>query len=164
MKVIPFATKYSVSEDGFVYSKAKSKDGSFKKMTGVLDTSTYYRVNITTNSGKVNKYLVHRLVAITYLPNQEDLPEVNHKDGDKLNNCISNLEWVTRSQNIQHSFDTGLNTSIGERNGRSEITEEKAKLIKSMVGEKSLAEISRVTNTKYNIVSKISRGVTWKHV
>ena len=163
-KVIPFASKYAVSEDGVVYSKAKSKDGSYKLMVGVLDTSTYYRMNIRLDDGTVKKFLVHRLVAITHLPNPNNLPEVNHKDGNKLNNKVSNLEWVTRNQNIQHSFDTGLNTSVGERNGRHEITEDTVRLIKTLLVRQSIKEVSVITNVKYNIVSKISRGATWKHV
>lgn len=164
MKVIPFASKYAVSEDGFIYSKAKSKDGSYKMRVGVLDTSTYYRMNLRLDDGTVKKFLVHRLVAITYLPNPNNLPEVNHIDGNKLNNKVSNLEWVTRNQNIQHSFDTGLNSSVGEKNGRSEITEDDVRLIKSLLIKHTVKEVSDITKVKYNIVSKISRKVTWKHV
>ena len=164
MKVIPFASKYAVSEDGFVYSKAKSKDGSYKLRVGVLDTSTYYRMNLRLDDGTVKKFLVHRLVAITHLPNPNNLPEVNHKDGNKLNNKVSNLEWVTRNQNIQHSFDTGLNTSVGERNGRHEITEDTVRVIKSLLSEHSVKEVSVITGIKYNMVAKISCKATWKHV
>lgn len=121
-------------------------------------------MNIRLDDGTVKKFLVHRLVAITHLPNPNNLPEVNHKDGNKLNNKVSNLEWVTRNQNIQHSFDTGLNTSVGERNGRHEITEDTVRLIKTLLLQHSIKEVSVITNVKYNIVSKISRGATWKHV
>lgn len=53
---------------------------------------------------------VHREVALAFIPNPYNLPEVNHIDGDKHNNHVSNLEWVTHQQNVQHSFDTGLKT------------------------------------------------------
>ena len=104
MKVIPFAQNYAVSEDGQIYSKNKSRSGDYKIMTGVRDTSTYYRLNITTDNDGVKKFLVHRLVAICYLPNPLNLPEVNHKDGNKLNNNVNNLEWVTRSENALHMY------------------------------------------------------------
>ena len=50
----------------------------------------------------------HQLVGITLIPNPDCLPELNHKDGDKTNSFIDNLEWVTKSGNIQHAYDTGL--------------------------------------------------------
>lgn len=53
-------------------------------------------------------YYVHRAVADTFIPNPEKLPEVNHIDGNPLNNHVSNLEWTTKKDNINHAFDTGL--------------------------------------------------------
>lgn len=56
-------------------------------------------------------FKIHRLVATHFIDNPNNLPETNHIDGNKLNNHVGNLEWVTRSQNIQHMFDTGLSAS-----------------------------------------------------
>ena len=58
--------------------------------------------------GKANTKHVHRLVAQTFIPNPEELPQVNHKDGDKHNNHVDNLEWVTASSNKLHALSTGL--------------------------------------------------------
>lgn len=74
------------------------------------DKRGYVRVSL--NNGKANTCLVHRLVAEAFIPNPENKPEVNHIDGNKQNNCISNLEWVTRGENVRHSIETGLKIKI----------------------------------------------------
>lgn len=97
---------YSVSQFGNVLSKHFNRT---KTLRPGLTTSGYKFVSLHKNGIK-RTLSIHRLVAITFLPNNDNLPEVNHKDGNKLNNHISNLEWCTRSQNIKHMYDSGLKT------------------------------------------------------
>ena len=65
---------------------------------------------LTDNQGKRKDYKIHRLVATYYLDNPSNLPIVNHKDGNKTNNHISNLEWCTYSQNCLHSYAMGFSS------------------------------------------------------
>lgn len=77
---------------------------------------------------------VHRLIATAFIPNPNNLPEVNHKDGNKQNNEISNLEWVTRSENVQHAYQTGLAKNPG---GRSVLTDDEKRYIRDHYLESS---------------------------
>lgn len=67
-----------------------------------------YKVIRLTALNQSKDFLVHRLVAMTFIENPLNKKQVNHIDGSKLNNCVDNLEWVTPSENIQHAYDTGL--------------------------------------------------------
>jgi len=71
----------------------------------------YYNVNLYKNKVSKGK-TIHRLVATSFINNIENKPVVNHKDGNKLNNDVSNLEWVTASENVKHSYDTKLKKSF----------------------------------------------------
>ena len=110
---------YLIYEDGRIFSKQSNK---FLKITYDKNVK-YNRISLINDFGEKKKFLVHRLVAEAFIPNPENKPEVNHIDGDKTNNHVSNLEWVTRSENMQHAFKTGLNSNIGINNSRSLLTE-----------------------------------------
>lgn len=72
-----------------------------------LDKYGYPRVTIYLGNGKYVVKSVHRLVAEQHIPNPSNLPQVNHKDFNKQNNCVDNLEWVSASTNIKHAYDAG---------------------------------------------------------
>lgn len=74
--------------------------------------NSYQAVLLKDSSGAAKRVLVHRLVARAFVPNPENKPEVNHKDGDRTNNSAENLEWVTRAENMRHCY-YGLQTSSG---------------------------------------------------
>ena len=92
---------YEVSNLGRVKSlKSNIIMNQYKSQSGYLNVYLY-------NSGKRKGFRVHRLVAQEFLVKHSDNLEVNHIDNNKENNCVQNLEWCTRSENIKHSFDNG---------------------------------------------------------
>lgn len=81
---------------------------------------TGYSQVVLTKNGKGKNFKVHRLVAFAFIRNPYEFPEVNHINGNKQDNRVSNLEWVTTSQNVNHAFATGLNRARkGAENKRS---------------------------------------------
>jgi hypothetical protein len=71
----------------------------------------YYSIFLS--NGKVKQHYIHRLLAIAFIPNPLNKEQVNHKDGNKLNNSLSNLEWVTKSENQIHAIQNGLINLFG---------------------------------------------------
>lgn len=69
----------------------------------------YYKVALPVD-GKQKDFLVHRMIAIAFIPNPDNKKYVNHIDGNKLNNAVPNLEWCTHTENVRHAYATGLNT------------------------------------------------------
>lgn len=110
-KVIKEYPMYSVSTEGRI-----RKNSTGKILTPSKMPSGYVQINLFTGDGRRKKELVHRLVAMTFLRNDDHLPEVNHIDGVRDNNTLTNLEWVTHKENVRKS---SLPTSIRvyRRNG-----------------------------------------------
>ena len=93
---------YSVSNEGEVIGMKGYK------LKGTPSTSGYLGVFLCSPKPKVRRE-IHKLVAEAFIPNPTNKPCINHKDGNKINNHVDNLEWVTYSENQKHSWDNGLN-------------------------------------------------------
>ena len=106
-----------VSLDRIIYYKNPKGNRKSKFLKGSIlvkrkSFGRYLSVNLS-KTGEVRKsFFVHRLVAMTFLPNPNNLEQVNHKDGNIYNNNVENLEWVTMSQNVRHAYKTGLNYGL----------------------------------------------------
>ncbi len=101
IRVLDLFSGYTIREDGQV----RSRFG--RTIKPQFDRSGYVRVELWVD-GAGKKHLLHRLLARAFIPNPGGKPQVNHIDGDKSNNALYNLEWVTQSENQKHAYDLGL--------------------------------------------------------
>ena len=156
-KIIENSKGYHVSEDGRVFNNQN------KEMK--LDSSArYLRVQLIYQDGTVKKELVHRLVAKAFIPNPENKPDVNHIDGNKLNNHVSNLEWVTKSENMVHARDNKL-IPVGEENYNSKYYDEQINEACRLMQEGYRnCDICSMLDLPKNIVSQLRNGVIWNHI
>ena len=136
-----------------------------------IDRKGYYKVGLTKDK-KQKYYFIHRLVAFTFLPNPNNYPVINHKDGNPKNNYVENLEWCTQRHNIQHAYDTGLKKGVsaehkGSNNPKSKLTEEQVlKILEFKKNKISIKEAFKILN--YNIsfscFEQIWYGYNWKYL
>jgi len=108
---------YFANEDGEIKSAPRMsrvknnhqylRGGKILKQS--INSHGYPCVTIKYLDGSQRVVAVHRLVACTFIPNPENKPQINHIDGVKTNNCVSNLEWCTARENLMHAFSSGLN-------------------------------------------------------
>lgn len=128
--------RYMAAIDGRIWSVARSKfRNPSKQRTG-------YRT-ITVRCQMTKKTMtksVHRLIAIAWIPNQECLPQVNHKDGNKQNCAVKNLEWCTGSDNMKHAWETGLQPLTEQMINSARIAQKIAVKTKRKLTEKMIFE------------------------
>ena len=103
-----------VSNEGRVRSLLRGDPWVLKTQ---VDKKGYHRIRVTIEREKIT-YKVHREVAKAFIPNPNDLPQVNHKDGNKSNNTVDNLEWVSNRDNAHHAIENGLWDSVFEGSSR----------------------------------------------
>jgi len=149
-------SKYSISSLGNIMNN----------ITGMLlnqniNPSGYAQVSLYLK-GKSSTRRIHRLVAETFLGLVDGL-EVNHKDGNKLNNTLINLEWCTRQENMLHAAVNNLMPS-GEAHYNSKLNEREVAFIKGMINKGYGNEkISKTFKVSEHCIESIRIGVTWKH-
>ena len=173
-KDIPdFEGSYQVSNMGRVRSVDRVvtfKDGSTRKYKGrvrkpFIDNKGYEQVKLYIN-GRCNGKSVHRLVLGAFKPhaNMNNL-DVNHMDGDKLNNHLTNLEWLTRHDNILHAYDIGLVVNKGERGHNAKLTNvEVIEILQRLDTGESQEDIALDYGVSQGCISKINVGIRWESV
>lgn len=149
---------YYITDDGKVWSERTQKFLSFQ-----YDKNGYVKVQMRSTDNKSHRYSVHRLVLENFKPveNMENL-QVNHIDGNKKNNNLTNLEWTTSEENIRHAIDNNLRATI---NGASKLTPEQVIEIyrRATNGERNI-DLGKEFNIHPDQVGRIKNKKAWKEI
>lgn len=148
MKEIKGYENYLINEKGEIFSKLSNK---------ILrqNTNGNYLFVVLMKNGIQHKKKIHRLIVENFIKKVKNKNFVNHKDGNKLNNNILNLEWCTHSENIQHAYDIGL-IPKGINRHNSKLTEEDVEFIKNT--ELSTKELLNIFYVHQVHIDRIKRG------
>lgn len=153
--------------------KYKSKILSIQKNKNGYQTITLY------DCSNYKGFTIHRLVALSFIPNPQNKKCVNHKDGNKENNKVTNLEWVTHSENMKHAFDKGLNFVTKENhitNVKNSIETNRKPVLRTGGSKKeakyrSIAEASRHNKVNQSDITQVCKrkkksagGYCWSYI
>lgn len=151
---------YQVSSRGRIRGNSGRVINMRINRTGYVDCS----MRIPSNSEKT-RLSVHRLVAETFIPNPKGLPQVNHKNGIKTDNRISNLEWCTGKENMKHYYEIADEVFKGENNLSSVLTDKKVLEIREKhANKKSVASLAREYKCGETTIRRVVQRVSWQHI
>lgn len=125
-----------------------------KIMSSKITQNGYKRIGLREN-GTRRHYSIHRLIALTFIPNPQNKPQVNHKNGIKTDNRVDNLEWVTQAENMQHAMKIGTHKIQGPESKRAKLTWRQINEIKKL----------RRTGATLQAIGdrfKVTKGTIWK--
>lgn len=163
-----FEGLYLISNRGNIKSLARVVDrgdkGSYlrneKDLSLSLNKDGYIKVCLQKEGVRTHTN-VHILVAKEFIPNPEDLPEVNHKDGNKSNNIISNLEWCTKKFNRQHAYDTGLQKAPkGVKHYKAKLS--KKEVIEIRKSKEKGVVLAKAYNVSPQTISRVKLNKSYK--
>jgi hypothetical protein len=168
--VVTYEDSYEVSSDGWV----RTLDRICDKRRGIVKSKVLnqfdnhgYRFVILSRGGKRRNFYVHRLVAESFLPNPENKPQINHINGNKSDNRLSNLEWSTIKDNHLHSYrylNRKSSNNQGHKNPNARLSLDQVKDIISryMSGVSTAKVLAMEFGINKNYVYQMAKGKTWK--
>ena len=152
--------KYEVSNLGRIKSFAQNKNGKIKN--GYLDAKGYLSIHLYKGPCQGKRFKIHRLVAETFIPNPNGYPQINHKDENKTNNCVNNLEWCDNTYNARYGTKA---KRAGLKNRCCKTTSEEIYSIDAngnIVHYGSIGEAERITGSSHCNIVRTLKGKT-KH-
>lgn len=158
--IVGYEDAYSVSDQGRVKRTGAAKGGRVGTILKPRPTRKgYFRVSLCGRD-----FAIHRLVLEAFCgPPPDDETQGNHRNGDKSDNTLANLEWATPSENQQHALRTGLRTPArGAANGRAKLTADQAAEIRAARGRERQVDTAARFGISDVRVSQIQRGIGWR--
>ena len=176
--IIGYENEYQINQFGEIRTlKDSPKLKKYNALKPQINKRNGYVYQMLYKNGKEKLLRVHRLVAMAFLSNPNNLPQVNHKDGNKQNNSVDNLEWCEQSYNMKHAFKTGLEKPSEKQKAAVRKTNEKKRkrVVRTMGDEKNEYESATVAARKNNVgISTICRycnkkrmpkdGASWQYI
>ena len=152
-------SKYIITKSGEIFSNNYLRTGKTKIMKQQTDRYGYKYLKLFRDNGKDIKMKVHRLVAIAYIKNPKNKKQINHKDGNKINNNENNLEWATSGENQKHAWKNKLRTFTEKQ--KIAVSKNIRKAINSNKGRTPHNKIS--TTIELNIINDIINNNLYKY-
>ena len=140
-----FEKRYAITEDGQIINLANNQP-----LKPSINPNGYLKVGLATGDGGHVQMLVHILVAKHFIPNPYGYPQINHKNGNKQDNSVSNLEWCTAQQNNHHALQHGLRPGYMSAN-------EKEQHLRAVLQGKQVKDLADETNRRSETLHKMLR-------
>lgn len=160
-----YESSYQISDSGRIFTKRRligNKIHYGRELIPQITRDGYLKVALSKNN-ECKKFYLHRLVAIQFLNNPMNLLQVNHRDGNKLNNNVSNLEWCTKQGNQNHAVRNNL-MQRGQNRPSAKLTESQVLEIYKLKGILRAQDIADKYNVSKNTINCILRGSKWKYL
>lgn len=155
---------YSIDKNGIIKSYHRKKVSVLKPY---INKDGYYTTDLSKNKVR-KKFLVHRLVGLNFIPNPENKPEINHKNGIKTDNRIENLEWTTRSENELHAYKTGLANinALAEKNSKRvlQIDRKTGNIVEEFKSIRDAEKQTGIWNTSISVVCNKKQKTAGKFI
>lgn len=150
---------YEINQEGLIRNikTGKFRKG-FKRKDGYVGVQLYL--------GKVVNFQLHRLIAEVFIPNPEGKQYINHKNSNRSDNSLDNLEWVTFEENVKHGYESGYASNKGSKNGFSVLKEKDVLEIRRKRKEEKLTyqQLANIYNVSYGCIAGIIQRTNWKHI
>ena len=165
-----FYDTYFISNKGRVKSKIRTKINSQSCFVGEAiikpykNKGGYLSIKLCNNS-TTRAFFIHRIVALSFIPNPENKPFINHKDCNKLNNNVENLEWCTRKENMQHASKNNLlSDHRGENCGMAKLTNEQVISIRNEYVPHKKLNLAKRYGISTHTLNVLVRRKTWTNI